>query len=119
MVNEKIREWYDDFSGEKLFNKRKEWFLEKYDSISDLIDDVKADDLNEEWVEKFGRSNAPLDLDQSKLQSEISRIAILRKAVLDEYVAEGTHFLEGIDHYRFASQQKELISDALKEINKE
>ncbi len=93
---------------------RKEWFMEAFDDVEEVMEAISPDGYNDEWVGKFANdTDARPEL--SHLQKTVSRINTFKKAVVDEYIAEGDYLLNGIDFYRYGEEHKELVSKALED----
>lgn len=88
---------------------RPRWFLADYGSMEKALEAFNAETENKNWVATFAKDKRP-SLALAKLQREIAEIAVIRKAVADQFIAGGTEDLGELDSYRYAYIRNLLLT---------
>jgi len=92
--------------------ERKEWFTEEFTDLPDMMSRVSGEQLNNDWMAKYTDLTTPTKV-LMRLQSFISRLATLRKAVVEQYVSEGIGFQTGIDAYRYNTAKNVFVTASI------
>lgn len=114
---EKLYNWFLSLGGLENSSKRKTWLMEDMGDPSMYQKELLREEENDKWSGLFSESISPRP-DLAVIQRKITMSAILRKAVMDNYLSEGgAGILDGIDAYRYAAEMKELAGESCENVS--
>jgi len=110
-MTQEVKKYFTDKQGADR-PKRKQWFLEQFTTVPEVIYGLSGEDINASWLAAFSTSKNPRE-ELGRMQKRITRLASVRKAVVEQYIQLGEFLLDGIDFYRYNLVKNEKIADTL------